>query len=182
MAKKIKDKDKDKNKDEARPVVRIPRYPGDPYPEEEGSGSDSCLCYCGHELREHVYCEPASTFVPGEPEVEMRFTGCAGCASATHKGEKQICGCPVFQEFPFGLYRHLKTGNVYAVDGLAFNHEDRSIEVEYVGVDTGERWHRPLYSPKGAEKREGFFDPDEETMRPRFERVTKPVDLVRRPA
>jgi hypothetical protein len=147
-------------------------------PAHHEKDNDNQICYCGHPLGRHFYSEPPSTFVPGDPEVELKFEGCRGMAP--HNGEKQICPCKVFHAFPFGTYRHLKTGNIYNVTGLGFDSEDRTLRVEYVSVKYGEKWHRPLYSPKTAKKRIGFFDPDEETGRPRYEFIPNPTpDLLK---
>lgn len=129
-------------------------------------------CYCGHLLARHMYNEPPiGGWCPGDPEPVLEFAHCGGMAP--HGDHEELCPCKAFQQFPFGLYRHLKTGNVYEVVGLAFNADDRAIEVEYISVAYGEKWHRPLYAKSNAKKRDGFFDPDD-TGRPRFEFIPNP--------
>jgi len=124
-------------------------------------------CYCGHLHERHYYNEAAiGGWSPGDPEPELTFTHCGGMAP--HGDEKQICPCKEFQQFPFGFYRHLKTGNVYEVTDLGFNHDTRTIEVEYRSVQYDEVWHRPMHSPE-----DGFFNPDAATGRPRFERISE---------
>lgn len=122
-------------------------------------------CYCGHLLARHMYNEPPiGGWSPGDPDPVLEFTHCAGMAP--HGDKKQICSCKAFQQFPFGLYKHLKTGNVYDVLDLGFNADTRAIEVEYRSVAYDEKWHRPMHDPE-----EGFFDVDSKTKRPRFEKV-----------
>lgn len=127
------------------------------------------ICYCGHELKRHMYNEPPiGGWSPGDLEPVLEFTHCAGMAP--HGDEKQVCACKAYQAFPLGTYRHLKTGNLYEVTDLGFNSEDRTVEVEYVSLSHGERWHRPLYTPNtGSTKMRGFLEADAATGRPRFE-------------
>lgn len=125
------------------------------------------FCYCGHQTARHMYTEPPiGGWSPGDPDPELEFTHCAGMAA--HGDLKEVCKCKGFTEFTLGVYKHVKTGNLYEVVALGFNAEDRSVEVEYVSLSHGERWHRPLYTPAGEKKKRGFLEPDEATGKPRY--------------